>query len=50
MSFTVEPSTIINGLVGSLLLIVGVLIKMELHDIKSRITKLENVFIVSNNE
>lgn len=45
MNFTLDPSNIFNGLIGSLFLIVAVMIKQELHDIKSRITRLENVFI-----
>lgn len=46
MNFTIEPSSIMSGFTNIILLVVGVLIKMELHDIKSRITRLENVFII----
>lgn len=45
MNITLDPSTIFNGLIASLFLVVAVLIKQELHDIKNRITRLENVFI-----
>ena len=45
MNITLDPSSIFNGFVGSLFVIVAVLIKMELHDIKNRITRLEDVFI-----
>lgn len=45
MNFTIEPSSIVSGFANLVLLVVGILIKMELHDIKSRITRLEDVFI-----
>lgn len=45
MNITLDPSSIFNGLVGSLFVIVAVMIKQELHDIKNRITRLEDVFI-----
>lgn len=48
MNITLDPSSIFNGLVGSLFVIVAVMIKMELHDIKYRITRIENVFITPN--
>lgn len=41
MNFTIDASIFLNAVV----MIVGILIKMELHDIKSRITRLENIFI-----
>lgn len=44
MNFTVDVSIIFNAMFA----VVAVLIKMELHDIKSRITRLENVFINQN--
>jgi hypothetical protein len=46
MNFTIEPSSIMSGFANVVLLIVGILIKMELHDIKSRITRLEDIFII----
>ena len=46
MNFTVDPSSIVSGFANLILLIVGILIKMELHDIKSRITRLESIYIV----
>lgn len=46
MNFTIDPSAIMSGFANAILLIVGILIKMELHDIKGRITRLEDVFIV----
>ncbi len=45
MNVTLDPSSIFNGLVGSLFVIVAVMIKQELNDIKNRITRLEDVFI-----
>lgn len=46
MSFTVDPSSIFTVFTNAILLAVGILIKMELHDIKSRITRLEDIFIL----
>lgn len=46
MNFTIDPTTIISGFANTILLVVAILIKMELHDIKSRITRLEDVFIL----
>lgn len=45
MNITLDPSSIFNGLVGSLFVIVAVMIKHELLDIKNRLTRLEDVFI-----
>lgn len=42
---SVDPSAIFNGIIGSLFVVVAVLIKHELHDIKNRITRLEDIFI-----
>lgn len=44
MTFNADASLLINAVV----VILGVLIKMELHDIKARIMRLENVFIITN--
>lgn len=44
MSFTADVSLLINAVV----VVIGILIKMELHDIKARIMRLENVFIITN--
>ena len=46
MNVTLDPSSIVSGFANVILLIVGILIKMELHDIKGRITRLEDVFII----
>lgn len=46
MNITLDPSSIVSGFTNVVLLIVGILIKMELHDIKSRITRLEDIFII----
>lgn len=46
MNFTTDISIIINAVVA----VLGVLIKMELHDIKSRIMRVENVFILGKAE
>lgn len=46
MNITLDPSSIMSGFANAILLIVGILIKMELNDIKSRITRLEDVFII----
>jgi len=45
VNVTFDPSSIISGFANIILLAVGILIKMELHDIKSRITRLEDIFI-----
>lgn len=45
VNITLDPSSIFNGLIGSLFLIVAVMIKHELLDIKNRLTRLEDVFI-----
>lgn len=45
MNFTIDPTSLVNGFANAVLLVVGILIKMELHDIKSRITRLEDIFI-----
>lgn len=45
MNISVDPSSIFNGFIGSLFVIVAVLIKHELHDIKNRIMRLEDTFI-----
>jgi len=46
MNITLDPSSIVSGFTNVVLLIVGILIKMELHDIKGRITRLEDIFII----
>lgn len=48
MNLTLDPSTILTAMFNGVFLVLGILIKMELHDIKFRITRLENVFIVPN--
>lgn len=41
MNFTMDASIVVNAVV----IVIGVLIKMELRDIRDRIMRLENVFI-----
>lgn len=46
MNISLDPTSIMSGFANVVLLIVGILIKMELNDIKSRITRLEDIFII----
>lgn len=48
MNVMLDPSLLMGGFLNVMLLIVGILIKIELHDIKGRITRLEDVFINSS--
>lgn len=45
MNIVLDPTAIVSGFAYSILVVIGILIKMELHDIKSRITRLEDTFI-----
>lgn len=50
MNVSLDTASLLMMILNFVFIIIGVLIKMELHDIKSRIVRLENLFLHPNNK